>query len=126
MSDTTVDVRRIDNRTILMTWANVVTHLDVKEAFKEVDVILNKAEEEMFVVVDISTNPNFPLSATISGALYGPYRNPQLREWLIVGSSVVAHSIERTLVNITGRSNVRWFTTLAEAFAYAEESKVQS
>lgn len=123
MSDTTVTVKHIDHQTILMVWADVVTPLDVKEAFKEVDAILNKAEQEMFVVVDISTNPNFPLSATISGALFGPYRNPKLREWLIVGSNAMAHSIERTLANIARRSNVRWFTTQAEAYAYVEQSK---
>jgi len=123
MSDTTVVVKHLDSRTILMAWAKVVTHLDVKEAFKEVDAILNKAEQEMFVVVDISTNPNFPITATVTGALFGPYRNPKLREWLIVGSNAMAHSIERTLANITGRSNVRWFTTQAEAYVYVEQCK---
>ena len=91
---------------------------DVTDAFKDINHLLNISSEPLFVIVDIRSNPNFPLSATLNGALFGPYRNPVLREWLIIGSNPLAHMIERILSEVTGRKNVRWFTTDADANAY--------
>ena len=117
----TVIVEHQSKNSIKMTWASRVNDNDVKQSFKEIDKILSAAAHPMFVVVDITSNPNFPITATLTGALFGPHRNPKLREWLIIGSNTAAHFIERTLSGATGRIIVRWFETEAQVSAYIQQ-----
>jgi len=119
---TTVNVAHLNEYAVKMVWASRVNDTDVKQSFKAVDAILTSAGHPMFVVVDITADPNFPISATLTGALFGPYRNPNLREWLIIGSNTAAKFIERTLSAATGRTIVRWFATDAEAAAFITQA----
>ena len=117
------DVR--GHRAIKMTWQHQVIYNDVRDAFHSINFTLNASTEPMYVVVDITSNPNFPLNATITEAAAGPYRNPKLKEWLIIGSSGLARIIEQILSSLTGRRNVRWFKTEAEVMAYLESQMMQ-
>ncbi|MBI1276689.1 MAG: hypothetical protein GC179_01040 [Anaerolineaceae bacterium] len=116
---TTVITEQIDSNIIKMTWANKVNDNDVRKSFKEINQILNDSARPMFVMVNIMSDPQFPIGATLTSALFGPYRHPRLQEWLIVGTNRTAQFIERTLAAATGNSNVRWFTDEAEAIDYA-------
>lgn len=118
----TVCVELYEPYIIKMSWSSKVSDGDVRNSFKEINNLLTVAEHPMFVVVDITADPNFPIAATLTGALFGPYRNPNLREWLIIGSNTAAHFIERTLSGATGRVIVRWFETQADVDAYVEQS----
>jgi hypothetical protein len=103
---------------ILMTWQHDVNKGDVVAAFQKLQTLLDGADQPIYIVVDIQSNPIFPLRETIQGALWGPYRHPRVEEWLVAGSNTLAHTIERTLSNITRRKNVRWFETEAAALGY--------
>jgi hypothetical protein len=103
---------------IHMTWRRRVMSADVYTAFTTINDILEASDHPLYVIVDIRSNPNFPLTATIDGALSGPYRNPKLKEWLILGSNPVARIVERTLRTMAQRRNVVWFSTEAEIEAY--------
>jgi hypothetical protein len=118
----TVRVEPLEGKNALkMIWQRQVIEQDVREAFQVINTCLNEADGQMWVMVDLLSNPNFPLGATIQGALCGPYRNPKLREWLIIGSNPLARVIARTLAGVTGKSNVRWFDTEADGLAYLED-----
>ena len=110
-----------DSRAIRMNWQNRVREQDVRIAFEKINLVLNGHGQPLYVVVDIRANPNFPLNATITGALFGPFRNPLLQAWLIIGMNPLARIIERTLKSVTGRSNVFWFSDDAEVQAYLEQ-----
>ncbi|MBL8155385.1 MAG: hypothetical protein JNM70_14470 [Anaerolineae bacterium] len=103
---------------IRMTWQHEVKYPDLRDAFRRIEAKLNASSQPLYVVVDITHYPNFPLNATVAEAAAGPYRNPNLVEWLIIGSNRGARLIEQLLGSITGRRNVRWFQTEAEVTAY--------
>ncbi len=119
IQDTTVTIEQLANgNAIRMTWQRQVNAQDVERAFTAITDILKEASSPMYVVVDLLSNPNFPIGATLNAALFGPYRNPKLKEWLIIGSNSMAQFIERTLASVTGHRNVRWFKTQEEVSAY--------
>jgi hypothetical protein len=114
----TVDVQPIEYLPALkMTWQHKVVDKDVIMAFESITAALNNSKKPLYVVVDLLSNPNFPLMVTVQNALE-PYRHPQLQEWLIVGSNWMAKTIEGTLSKITRHKNVRWFDSEDEALDY--------
>lgn len=102
---------------IRMVWGHRVDERDVKLAFTEIQTLLNGVLEPRCVLVDLTNEPNMPLSATVHNALMGPYRHPKLRNWLIIESKPnrVAHVVEKFLSGATGRQNVLWFKSEDEA-----------
>ncbi len=111
--------KRGDDPLVMMKWLSRVSESDVIAAFEQVDRLLSESDEPCYVLFDITSSLNFPISATLKGAAFGPYRNPHMIEWLIVGSNPIAHLIERTLTSVTGRDIVRWFENEAQALAHA-------
>lgn len=107
---------------IRMIWQHRVDKADLGQAFKTITEMLDASETPLYIMVDLRANPNFPLTETISGALFGPFRHSMLAEWLVIGASSVARSIGGILSNATGRSNIHWFKTEAEALAYLENA----
>ena len=114
----------VEKHCICMAWNHQVTPRDVEAAFAKITDILEQSAEPLCVVVDLRDNPNFPLGATLHGALFGPYRNPKLKEWLIISSNSAAKMIERVLSSTTGRHNVRWFEQEEAVYAYLEEMTI--
>jgi hypothetical protein len=104
---------------IKMMWGQNPTEHDVRKAFHIVNSILSHSPRAMYVLVDITSKPNFPMMTTVKSAYNGPYSNPNMREWLIVGSHRMAQLIEHTLGLMTGIDNVKWFPTEADALNYA-------
>lgn len=121
MDGKTVNVKVMEGQNaLLMTWQRDVDKDDVRSAYHEMMEHLNMTSKPMYIIVDIQSNPRFPLAETISGAFWGPFRHKMLAEWLVVGSSSLARNIGRTLTGITLRDNIRWFGTMEEAVAYLE------
>ncbi|MEO8611403.1 MAG: hypothetical protein ABI690_26130 [Chloroflexota bacterium] len=117
---TTVNVEPIEKYPALkMTWQNTVVDADVAPAFRKIMKALDATNRPLYIVVDLLSNPRFPMMVTVQEAL-PCYRDPMLKEWLIVGSNWMAKAIEGTLSRITRHKNVRWFTTEAEAMAYLD------
>jgi hypothetical protein len=107
---------------VKMIWAHDVDRHDVTVAFKHLQTMVESSSTPLYVVLDLQNKPRMPLQETMSGALTGPYRHPMLAEWLVIGSSMVARSIERSLAAIAKRQNMRWFETEADAFAYLDSA----
>ena len=114
-----------DTGAILMEWDHQVDSFDVNQAFREIEALLHEAEEPRFVVVDLLANPNLPMAATVQGAAFGPYRNPHLREWLIIGGNTLARTVARMLAASTRRMNVNWFDTEDEVAEYLQRAREQ-
>ena len=108
------------HRALLMQWSTAPDKGDVRDAFQQMTDFLDQSPTPLWVIVDVSANPRFPLSETITGAFWGPFRNKKLTEWLVVGANSTAHTIGRTLIGITRRDNIRWFGTMDEALAYLD------
>lgn len=102
----------------MLWWAHAVRREDVVQAFRDLNAILNAASDPIYVFVDLRERPNFPLGDTLRGALDGPFRHPKLKEWLVIGSSPMAHTIGRMLSSITRRHNIKWFNTEQDAINY--------
>ena len=100
-----------------MIWQHDIIEADVAPAFQKISTALDATKRPLYVIVDLLSNPRFPIMTTVQEAL-PPYRDPMLKEWLIVGSNWMAKAIESTLARITRHNNVRWFKTEAEALAY--------
>jgi hypothetical protein len=114
-----------DYNALVMLWEHDIRTEDVQPAFDTITQHLNAADAPMYVLVDLLKDPQFPLLETISGALWGPFRNPMLKEWLVIGSNNLAHVIARMLMNATRRNNIRWFKSYDEAKAYMQKITVR-
>jgi len=102
----------------VLWWAHDVKQEDVLPAFRHLDTLISMSEKPLYVIVDLREKPTFPLTDTLRGALDGPFRNPNLAEWLVVGSTPLAQTIGRTLSAITRRNNIRWYKTQEEAVEF--------
>ncbi|MFN8378437.1 MAG: hypothetical protein U0452_07170 [Anaerolineae bacterium] len=122
----TVRTTPVENhRALRMDWDSSPDKRDVRDAFQQMTELLDASGQPLWVIVDVSSNPRFPLSETITGAFWGSFRNKMLLEWLVVGASGTAHTIGRTLTGITKRDNIRWFPTIDEAMAYLEQAETR-
>ena len=118
MSTPTITVEPIEHYPALkMTWQHFVNEADVAPAFQKIANLLDTTHQPIYVIVDLLSNPRFPIMVTVQEAL-GPYRDPMLKEWLVIGSNWMAKAIESTLARISGHRNVRWFISEADALAY--------
>ncbi len=76
----TVIVEHTNANVVKMTWLSKVSDRNVRASFREINNILSSSQNAMYVIVDILSDPKFPIGATLTGALFGPYRNPNLIE----------------------------------------------
>jgi hypothetical protein len=108
-----------------MTWCNEIKDADVIYSFGEINNTLAKTDQPIFMIVDLTANPTYPLLTTVHEALPA-YRNNMVREWLVIGNNWMARTIEGTLAKMTGKKNVRWFKTEADIFAYLNKVSNQA
>ena len=117
----TVHVKPITGYPALkMIWQHRVKEADVQPAFQDIMTALQEASSSLYVVVDLSKDPMFPLVETVYQALRGPFRNPKLAEWLVFSSNGAARTIGETLSKTARRNNIRWFDDEDEALAYLD------
>lgn len=103
---------------VMLWWANHVNHQDVKPAFETLNRLINESPIPLYVIVDLSHKPKFPVIETIHSAISGPFRNQKLVEWLVVGSTPLAQIIGRSLTTLAMRNNIKWFEREQDAIAY--------
>ncbi len=122
MSQPTVRIESVEGYpAMVMLWEHTVRTADVQAAFKDITARLEAADEPTYVLVDLLKDPQFPLIDTITGALWGPFRHPTLKEWLVIGTNTLARVIARSLSNATRRNNIRWFNSYDEVYAYIQK-----
>lgn len=118
---TTITVEPVpDKPAILMSWEHNVTAQDIRNAFQQINILLNTSATPQYVIVDLLNNPRLPIMETVVSALSGPFRNRRLIEWLVIGSNSTGRSIDDMLSRVTGRSNVRWFDSHDEVAVYLD------
>lgn len=103
-----------------MTWRQQVNEKDVMPAFEHIYQALHHAEEPMYVIVDITAQPHFPMSTTLSGILNGSHIHPNMAGWLVIGRSRLATVIEQCVIYITRRNIAHWFNNADEVVAYLQ------
>jgi hypothetical protein len=111
---------------IKLVWNSAVTEQGVREGFNRVQAQLTESESPQYIIMDISTNPQFPLKETTAAALFGPYRHPMLLEWLIIGDSEQWHFVEHMLHRATNERKMRWFDTLEAVETYIHNQFVRN
>ena len=118
----TVDVVR-GHQAVRMLWQRDVDIEDVAIAFREVEEHLNSAQAPVHVVLDLLNCTRFPLLASIEHALAGPAVHENMGTWVVIGSSQLARVFAKTLITMTGRTNVyyldddeRWLDRLEQLF----------
>jgi hypothetical protein len=107
--------------TLVMRWPRVIARDSIKTAFHEIVQALDESNVPLYIIVDLQANPDFPMTDTIQGAYFGPYRHPNLAEWLVVGTNILGRMIGNTLSSITRRHNIKWFDTMEEALGHLDE-----
>lgn len=104
-----------------MQWGRLPQGNDIKRAFREITAYLDSIDEPICVIVDLRENIHMPLKETITGALFGPYNNPKLGMWLVIGENAFAEGVARTLINVTRQDKVAWFKNENEVVAFLAE-----
>jgi fructose-specific component phosphotransferase system IIB-like protein len=105
-----------------MHWQRQVVVADVDKAYEDIEAFLSTAEKGLYVIVDISADPVFPLSATLRGAL-GPHRNPRLLGWVVIGSNAVARLVARMLNTTNRKQIIHWVDSYADAITFVEKKR---
>jgi hypothetical protein len=110
-----------DYPALIMTWPRFIERNSIKEAFRTIVEALDESDVPLYIIVDLSANPDFPMTETIQGAYFGPFRHRLLAEWLVVNTNMLGRMIGNTLTSITRRHNIRWLDTMEDATAYLDE-----
>ena len=120
----TVTIARDDqHRALHMTWARNVRHEDVTDAFETLVACLDGSAHPVFVIVDLTSRPVFPMLHTTFRALPA-FGHRNLGCWLVVGESSLGRMIEDTLMNVSRRKDcVKWFASLPDVYAHIEQNR---
>src|SRR5215207_2483046 len=103
ISQPTVTVEQFDDlNAIKMTWQRWVDDYDVSAALQTIDALLEAAEQPLYVVVDISSDPNVPLRQMLNEVIGERQGSNKLQEWLVIGTNPAGRIIERNLAKVTG------------------------
>lgn len=91
---------------------------DTIAVFEVIVDVLDNSNAPVYIIVELLSNPHFPLKQTLSGAMQA-HSHPQMGKWLVVGSNRIAKLIGNVLTafNNTG---IEWFKTDDEAMQYLE------
>lgn len=110
---------------IKMVWGKRIEVDEMRVAFNDVVAYLNRADAPQCVIVDVSSNPRFPIIDTVIHCLAGPFKHPMLSEWLVIGGNDGARTIGNMLMRVSGRANIKWFDDEAAFMTYCEEQKAE-
>jgi hypothetical protein len=105
-----------------MIWQKRVHKQDLRSAFDSLGQSLKQSDHALYVIVDLQADPDLPMREAIQASVSGPFRDPKLVEWLVIGSSTIGRMIGQILANATKRDNIRWFDSEAEVMDYLQGS----
>ena len=114
----TIHVEQFNHQAMKLTWQYEINKADLHPAFHELTMALTHSSDPMYIIVDLSQDPQLPVLDTMMEALRGPFRHPKLAEWLVLGSNRSARWIADLLIRTASRNNIRWFNTMDEITAY--------
>lgn len=117
MADATVILEEVHPRLLKMVWQTRANSIDVRNTFEQICDYLGNTEDSVWIIVDITANPNMSLTSTVFPAM-NAQKMANLEAWLVLGRNKTAEVIGRTLSSITGKKNIQWFETEAELKQY--------
>lgn len=118
-----VTVEQIADAPVVWTnWLDTVRSQDIEQAYHAVMDVVNRSNERVYVVVDLSHEPRIPMRDLLNGALAGPYTDPKVAKWLVIGQDDRSRSMANTLFFVTGQHKVQWFENESAAFDYLQQS----
>jgi hypothetical protein len=114
----TVSVTPIENfeYAVRMHWERSPLEADVRQAFADIMIKLDSANQDVYIVVDILSKPRFPLALTINLSSQA-HRHPNMGDWLVIGENIMAKLIGRSISALSD-SKVLWFKTEEEAMRH--------
>lgn len=125
MQDRTVFVEEFyPDRILKMVWQSHVRTEDVDQTFEEIAQYLDDSPNPICIIVDLTANPHIPMHQTVFRAI-NVQRHPNLKRWVVLGKNQIARMIGNSLMNITNRNNIEWFTNFDEFYAYLDEVLVE-
>lgn len=106
---TTVSVTPIEGFqfALRMHWEKAPIVPDINQAFDSIFRKLDTSEQKVFILVDITNNPRFPIAVTLSRASQA-HRHPNMGDWLVIGTNTMAKFIGTTISSMSS-SKVIWF-----------------
>jgi hypothetical protein len=119
----TIIVKSINEMALLMQWEATTNRSDITAAYSEIQRVLEQATSPMYVIVDLTQNPQMPMRETLTGALFGPYGHPMLAQWLVVGKHNIGLMVARLLERTTGKKQVTWFNTIDAALEFVTQQQ---
>ena len=122
MDEKTVRVEVIEGFSALkMIWDTRPLERDVARAFVEITRYLDKVDETVNVIVDITSAPKFPITTTYSGVMSGPFNHSKMGKWLVVGSNIGAQIIAKMMNAVGSGGEIIWFENEEAAMAALAE-----
>lgn len=109
-----IEVLEDYNDALLMTWTARPNQRDVQQVFEAIRTHLNHSSHPIHIIVDIQSNPAFPLADTLHGALK-PQTHTRMGKWLVIGTNHVARIIARTISSFYN-SNIEWMPDESAAY----------
>ncbi len=117
MTDATITIEEVHPHLLKMIWSAYIDGGDVRNAFSQICDYLEEVEDAVWVIVDITANPNLSLNNTVFTAM-NAQKMANLEAWLVLGKNKTAEVIGRTLSAITGKKNIEWFDAETELNQY--------
>lgn len=113
---TSVRIERIAgyNHALAMTWTQQPQANDINIAFGTLLEVLDAAKQTVHIVVDVQAKPDFPLHATIVGAMQ-VQGHTYMGKWLVIGANRLSKTIGSAITTL-GKDNIEWFTTSEDAY----------
>jgi len=126
-SEITVSVEVInDHGDLKMVWEAYPKDKHVSSAFDYINTSLNETHHPIYILVDLQSDPQIPLTTTIREVMSGPFRHKNLKKWLVVGRNRRAQVVARVMDTISKDSTILWFDTENEALDKLNELIAQS
>ena len=117
-----VDTVRIEPVTghepaLWMIWDRWPAEAAVTRACESMVAHMDAADQPVHVLVDLRSNPNFPMRVTVMDVLEGPARHCKMGDWLVIGANRLAKVIGSVVSRVTRRENIRWYDTEEQTLA---------
>lgn len=100
-------------------WTENPTIEDIESAFAYIDQVLETADTQVHIIVDVSSQPKIPLGKTMTNAIQAQ-RTDAMGKWLVIGADWRAEFIGKTISSV-GKNNIEWFNSDEDAMQRLNE-----
>ncbi len=101
-----------------MVWTASPSREDTSAVFEVIVDVLDSAPAPVYIIVELLSNPHFPLKQTLSGAMQA-HSHHKMGKWLVIGSNRIAKLIGNVLTTFNN-TDIEWFKTEQQVIQYLE------